>query len=282
MTRNITNLLFVLWVLCIVKQSECYKILAIIATPSYSHQIPYRRLWLELHNRGHEILLVTANPMPNINSPNFTQIDVSQSYKIFRTLNFIEMKLNGDSWLQIIENYGIPITLVCAENVFNNTEFKKVYAPDSDAKFDILLTEYLYVPAIVGLAHRFDVPIIGTCLIYIHGHSYSDGENFTTKKKTSTFERLSSLGLPAWNEHILGGLVLPSHESTWEMENKTGSNLPFLKRLWNFVSFWHFLHLLYTELLLVNQQLAEKYLGPLPPLTDIMKNTSMLFINQAS
>ena len=94
---------------------------------------------------------------------------------------------------------------------------------------------------------------------------------------------LSSLGLPSWNDHMLGGLVLPSHESTWEMEDKTGSNLPFMKRLWNFVTFWRFLHFLYNELIPVNQQLAEKYLGPLPPLTDIMKKkTSMIFINQAS
>ncbi|CAD1475738.1 unnamed protein product, partial [Heterotrigona itama] len=245
MNRSITTLFFVLCVLCVAKQSECYKILAIIATPSYSHQIPFRRLWLELHNRGHEILLVTTDPIPNINSTNFTQIDVSQSYKIFRALNLIEMKLNGDSWLQIIENYGIPITLDCAENVFNNTEFKKVYAPDSDAKFDILLTEYQYGPAIVGLAHRFNVPIIG----------------------------LTSSGLNTLNEYILGGLVLPSHESTWEMENHTGSNLPFLKRLWNFVTLWRHLYIFYNQMLPINQRQAEKYLGPLPPLIDIMKNT---------
>ena len=93
---------------------------------------------------------------------------------------------------------------------------------------------------------------------------------------------LSSLGLASWDEHVLGGVVLPSHESTWEMGANVGPNLPFLKRLWNFVSLWRYLHFLYTEYVPINQQLAEKYLGPLPPLIDIMKNkTSMVFINQA-
>ena len=93
---------------------------------------------------------------------------------------------------------------------------------------------------------------------------------------------LTSTGIPTLNEYIIGGLVLPSHESTWEMENHTGSNLPFFKRLWNFVTLWRYLHSIYDQVFPPNQQLAEKYLGPLPPLTDIVRNTSMIFINQAS
>ena len=166
MKRNITSLFLVLSVLCIAEQSECYKILAAIVTPSYSHQIPYRPLWLELHKRGHEVLLITPNPIPNINSPNFTQIDISQSYKIFEELNFVEMRFSGDSWLQLGEKYATSACLAATENMFNNTEFKKMYAPDSDTRFDIILTEYLFAPAVVGLVHRFDVPIIGTSSTY--------------------------------------------------------------------------------------------------------------------
>lgn len=92
---------------------------------------------------------------------------------------------------------------------------------------------------------------------------------------------LSSTELTTYNEYIIGGLILPSHESTWEMENHAGSNLPFLKRLWNFVTLWRFLHFMYQKNF-INQQLAEKHLGPLPSLIDISKNnTSMVFINQA-
>ncbi|KAK9296114.1 hypothetical protein QLX08_009785 [Tetragonisca angustula] len=253
MKRNITNLFFVLCVLCVAEHIECYRILAAIVTPSYSHQIPFRRLWLELHKRGHEVVFITTDPIPNINSPNFTQIDIGHAYKAVGTLNFVQMRFNGKQWLQLMqENFMIRTYFM--EYIFNNTEFKKMYAPDSDTKFDIFLTEYSCRLAAVGIAHRFNVPIIG----------------------------LSSLGLASWDEHVLGGVVLPSHESTWEMGANAGPNLPFLKRLWNFVSLWRYLHFLYTEYVPINQQLAEKYLGPLPPLIDIMKNkTSMVFINQA-
>ena len=92
---------------------------------------------------------------------------------------------------------------------------------------------------------------------------------------------LSSVGLLAFNEHALGGLVLPSHEYTWEMEDNTGANLPFLKRLRNFINMSYYIHYYYHALIPYQQKLAEKYFGPLPPLLDVLKNVSMLFVNQA-
>ena len=173
MKRNITSLFLVLCVLCVAEQTECYRILAAILTPSYSHQIPYRALWLELHKRGHEVVFITANPIPNINLPNFTQIDISHAYEAIGTLNFVQSRFNGVTWTQIVEEKLAILSMTFVEQMFQNTEFKKMYAPDSDAKFDIFLTEYLYGPAAVGIAHRFNVPLIGTFLKHIDGHSRS-------------------------------------------------------------------------------------------------------------
>ncbi|XP_068987820.1 UDP-glycosyltransferase UGT5-like [Bombus flavifrons] len=253
MKHHLPSLLFVLCVLYIAKKSECYKILAIVPTPSYSHQIPYRRLWLELHKRGHEVVLATANPIPNIKSPNFTQIDISQSYGIIKNLDFVQMRFEGKRWLDNVEEKILPVTKVFTEMMLNSTELRNLYAPESNATFDVYLTEFLCAPATYAFAHRFNVPIIG----------------------------LSTFGLIAINEHALGGLVLPSHEYTWEMEDNTGTNLPFLKRLRNFVNMWRNLYHIYHEIFPQQQKLAEKYFGPLPPMLDVLKNVSMLFINQA-
>ena len=168
MKHHLSSLLFVLCVLCIAKQSGCYKILAIVATPSYSHQIPYRRLWLELHKRGHEVVLATANPIPNIKSPNFTQIDISKSYGKIKSLDFVQMRFEGKRWLYFIQEEMLPMGEVFAETVFNSTELRNLYAPDSNATFDVFLTEVLFLPSIYAFAHRFDVPIIGMSLIFIY------------------------------------------------------------------------------------------------------------------
>ncbi|XP_078051547.1 UDP-glucosyltransferase 2-like, partial [Augochlora pura] len=92
---------------------------------------------------------------------------------------------------------------------------------------------------------------------------------------------LSSLGLFAYNEHALGGLTLPSHESTWEMMANVGMNQSFWKRLQNFIKHSRLFYITYPKTFSRQQKLAEEYLGPLPPLLDILKNTSVVFVNQA-
>ncbi|XP_043583875.1 UDP-glycosyltransferase UGT5-like [Bombus pyrosoma] len=253
MKHHLSSLLLVLCVLYIAKQSACYKILAIVLSSSYSHQIPYRRLWLELHKRGHEVVLATWHPIPNIKSPNFTQIDISQYYGNIKRLDFVQMRFEGKRWLDIVGEEMLPVTEVFAEKLLNSTELRKLYAPESNATFDVFLTEFLCTPSTYAFAHRFNVPMIG----------------------------LSSFGLIAFNEHALGGLVLPSHEYTWEMEDNTGTNLPFMKRLCNFINMWHTVYYIYHELIPQQQKLAEKYFGPVPPLLDLLKNVSLVFINQA-
>ena len=112
-------------------------------------------------------MLVTADPIPNIKSPNFTQIDISQSYGSIRSLDFVQMRFEGKRWLHIVEEEMLPIVEVFAETVLNSTELRKLYAPESNATFDVYLTEFLFAPATYAFAHRFNVPIIGMALTII-------------------------------------------------------------------------------------------------------------------
>lgn len=165
MMRNNVYLFFVLYIFCIVSYLQCYKILAIISTSSYSHQIPYRPLWLELHARGHEIVLVTTNPIPNINLPNFTQIDVSQFHTNLKIIDFIKLRIKEMDWIKVIDDYLIPIFDNQILEIFESTEVKKLYASNNNVTFDIFLTEFIYVSPIYAFAHRFNASLIGIYLI---------------------------------------------------------------------------------------------------------------------
>ncbi|XP_076300322.1 UDP-glucosyltransferase 2-like [Lasioglossum baleicum] len=254
MRFDLTVAVSVIGLLCIVRQAESARILALVPTPSYSHQIPYRRLWLELHERGHEIVLVTSNPIPNMNFTTFKQIDTGGAYKDIRSIDFIKLRFDKVEWLSFVESHLFDMAGTFAEHILNHTDMKTIYAPDSNEKFDLVMVEMLAVPATYVFAHRFNAPLIG----------------------------LSSLGLFSFTEHVLGGLVLPSHEYTWEMEAHVGTNQPFWKRLQNFVKVWRCVYLMYRDLLPRQQKLAEKYFGTnLPPMLDIQKNTSLIFVNQA-
>ncbi|XP_076626503.1 UDP-glucosyltransferase 2-like [Colletes latitarsis] len=255
MKFSVATILSVVCVFCVVKQLQCARILAIVPTPSYSHQTPYRPLWFELNKRGHEIVLVTTNPIPNLNLTNFTQIDVGGSYADLRRIEFITLRFQQTSWLSFLDQNLLNLCDVFTRQVFNNAEMKKMYAPNSSTKFDVVMAEMLYMPAIYAFAYRFNAPLIG----------------------------LSSLGITSINEHALGGFVLPSHEYTWELEANTGSNLSFWKRLQNYVNLWRSLYYIYRDHFPHHQMLAEGYLGTrLPPMLDILKNTSLIFVNQAN
>ncbi|CAL7945095.1 unnamed protein product [Xylocopa violacea] len=252
MRHRTASFLFVLCGLCVARQVDCYRILAIIATPSYSHQIPYRRLWMELSERGHEVVLITTHPMPNYQSPNFTQITVNTSASFLKMINFVQLRFRGVTWIDILKNNMCSISMHCAEEVYKAS--KMLYAHDSNATFDLVMAELFYMPSLFAFAHRFDAPLIGLC----------------------------SLGMLGSNEHALGGAVFPSHEYTWEMETRTGANLPFSTRLWNFVIFWRYIYLTYRQLYPMHQQLAEKYMGEMPPLLDMLKNISLIFMDHSN
>ncbi|KAF5306116.1 hypothetical protein FQA39_LY09094 [Lamprigera yunnana] len=53
------------------------------ATPTSSHQIAFRSIWMELLLRGHQITLITTDPINDPKLINLTEIDLSYSYKIW-------------------------------------------------------------------------------------------------------------------------------------------------------------------------------------------------------
>ncbi|KOC69584.1 Ecdysteroid UDP-glucosyltransferase [Habropoda laboriosa] len=247
-------ILSVLHIFCIARRVNGARILAVIPIPAYSHQIPFRPLWLELHKRGHELVIVAPNDIPNMNTTtNFTQINVGSVYSTFSDVSFVKMRLNGTSWLSFMKNdllyYGTTVT----DHTLSNPDLKKLYAPESNEKFDVVFVELYYLPAIHMLAHRFNAPLIG----------------------------LNSFGIPTVEEYSLGGLVLPSHISVWEMEGNVGTDLPFWKRLMNFWNLWHSIYIIFQEYIPTQQMIAEKHFEkPIPPVLDVVKNMSLVFVNQ--
>lgn len=66
------------------------------------------------------------------------------------------------------------------------------------------------------------------------------------------------------------------------METNTGSDLPFWKRVKNFVTMWRNVYVTYRNVVSDQQKLAERYFDmPLPPLLEMQKNISLVFVNQA-
>lgn len=86
------------------------RILGVIPSPSYSHQHAFHPIWRELSLRGHNVTVVTTDPVDAPELTNLTQIDVRYAYKymenfysmmqylsISNTASFLQATLNNIS-----------------------------------------------------------------------------------------------------------------------------------------------------------------------------------------
>lgn len=67
--------------MCVLQVCESANILGVIPTPSYSHHVSFQPVWRELSVRGHNVTIITANPMNDHELTNLTEIDISNIYE---------------------------------------------------------------------------------------------------------------------------------------------------------------------------------------------------------
>lgn len=141
------------------------RILIIATFPSYSHQISYRGLCLELHRQGHEIVSVTTNPIKNSSLTNYTEIDLNYFYNgfpEFKTLPYISIT-TASIKLQLLEVEKIIwlASHILTHEVFKNPEMKKLYAASNNEHFDAVIVAQGPTISMNAFAYRFNAPLIG-------------------------------------------------------------------------------------------------------------------------
>ncbi|KAF5269282.1 hypothetical protein FQR65_LT02583 [Abscondita terminalis] len=135
------------------------RILGISPTPSYSHQIVLQSIWQELSLRGHELIVLTADPIKNSSLTNLTEIDLHEvSYEIFnrKLSNIIDARKNS-----VLTNIFTSITTFfeIADAQFQNEQIRALINNDTE-RFDLVIVEYIFPIYYVFAAH-FNCPFIG-------------------------------------------------------------------------------------------------------------------------
>ncbi|XP_026316051.1 uncharacterized protein LOC113227371 [Hyposmocoma kahamanoa] len=146
-----SSLTVVSLVLSLILLCDSERILVVVPTPSISHQVVFRPLTQELARRGHEVVVLTADPaFPKGQNPaNLTEIDVHDiSYE--RWINGIKQHAEGNG-LNNNHYKLIKSMLKLLPSIFeiemNNTEFRKVIS--EDRKFDLVILEACMRPTLV-------------------------------------------------------------------------------------------------------------------------------------
>lgn len=143
-------------------QNEASRIFGVFPTPSISHQVVFRPLVLELVKRGHEVVVVTTDPMfkPGQGPANLTEIDVhDMSYETWRR-EFLSAGVTSGK-KDDLEGQGTlvyKLLNIVFEKQMLSREVQSILK-DKSKSFDLLLLEAFYSP-LLGLSHVFKAPVI--------------------------------------------------------------------------------------------------------------------------
>nr|CAD7199350.1 unnamed protein product [Timema douglasi] len=227
------------------------RILGVAPFPAPSHQILLTSLFKELANRGHHLTVITPLPLKEGKPPNYVEIDTGVTFPpgIVDSNNMFKGE-EVSRYMVFIMMWNIGPKLL--ESTFENPDVQKLLHSKTE-KFDLLLTETFFNEAILGLAHKFNVPIISVC----------------------AFAGLESMGDAVGNPYPYS--YVPNALT------KLTTHMSFLERLQNtllntYVKLGHYLYYLPKQ-----NQLLVKYFKDtkenLPYVDDLVKRTSLVFLN---
>ncbi|XP_044755200.1 uncharacterized protein LOC123314144 [Coccinella septempunctata] len=135
--------------------SNCANILAVVPSPFLSHQMTYRPIWTELARRGHNITLITTDPMEE--NENITQIDFSGTYDMFNSLGIKDVMVKNFSLVNVFNKFK-EVADTFFEYQFNHPGLVRVMQnPDG---FDLIMIEML-MPKWTSITHKIKAPFIG-------------------------------------------------------------------------------------------------------------------------
>lgn len=112
-------------------------ILGFFGMPSISHQQVFQVIWKELSLRGHNVTVVTPNPLNDPSLTNLTEIDVSSSYQFVKDMEHILSRPTTHwDFLDIMRRMSESVNKI----QFDHPKVKKLLE-DKDTNFDVVLVE---------------------------------------------------------------------------------------------------------------------------------------------
>ncbi|KAF7265898.1 hypothetical protein GWI33_020644 [Rhynchophorus ferrugineus] len=224
-------------------------ILAVISVPSYSHQIPFRPLWRALSARGHNITLITSDPLKDPALKNFQEIDISYGYKVLEDYKCVETAANDSiSLIETARAVRLAATEVM-EKFLQSPEGQNLLN-NKDNRFDLLIVEALLVD-MMSFSWKYQIPFIG----------------------------VASLDCSIQFHDVVGNPTHPLINPDPNFYIEDINNMSFYERLMCFLSAIVYKYYIYVVSYKRDHDMLSKYFGnDLPSMVEIQNNMSMLFV----
>ncbi|XP_041971707.1 UDP-glucosyltransferase 2-like [Aricia agestis] len=227
---------------------ESARILAIFPVPSISHQVVFRPITQGLARNGHEVVVMTPDPVFTKTQPpaNLTEIDVHDiSYKIFREI-LLKMPMGSKGSLATQMDGLVKVFSDVFEEQIKTEGMQKIIN-NKMQKFDLLLIEACVKPAL-SFSHIFKAPVI----------------------------LVSSLGQVLDNNNVIG---VPNHPTRYPALRQRLYNLTVWEKFSEFKYYWDLMSIIQEQEEKDNVKLRKYFGQDMPTLTELGNNVEMLFLN---
>lgn len=227
--------------------SDAARILGVFTVPSLSHQVVYRALTKELHRRGHQLTVVTTDPIGDPGLKNYTEVDIGYLYRHWRSA----FDFSSDAH---------RITRIFPELLFVSfgslsQKFCEMYLTDPNIQrlrkeeFDLMITEFGPTMCLYPLSLRANNNTIGI---------------FSTSILSALNRRLGSPLNPAYVPDF--GFPYTDHMTFFQRMR----TCMFYVFAWCHSEYMSWRH----------NQIASRHFGPgTPHIREIEKNISIVFLN---
>lgn len=138
--------------------AEAARILVVLPSTFYSHQLPMKHIYKELSLRGHRVVAITTSPLGNENLTNLTEINVASVNRHVHDINFAKLFAGRSIYTNILSFLkGLGDV---ADEIFSNLSVQKLLNNKSEY-FDLVIIEWCAHPVFAALSQRFKCPLIG-------------------------------------------------------------------------------------------------------------------------
>lgn len=220
-------------------------ILGVFNIPSVSHQVVFQPIWRELSLRGHEVTIMTPNPINDPTLTNLTEIDMSFLYGDKRRFEKqIAAGMGHWRWTRTVEE----IIAEQSKSIFAHEKFQDLIKNNSKT-FDLVLVEALY-PAPAILAINYNCPLVG----------------------------IASLDVPSPVHDMLGN---PGHPVLYpDLSTTFQDDMSFFEKVDAVLFYWYHRYLSFYVTFPTMDKVIRQYFGyDAPELTEIIKNMSIVLLN---
>lgn len=210
------------------------KILGVFPVPAFSHQSVSRPIWRELSLRGHQVTVMTPNPIKDPTLVNLTEIDTSYVYELQEKIDDISKKMSFKEIADLTFFKKMPVY----ESQIQHPQVQKILENANNDTFDLVIVDST-VPFVIGFGAKLGCAVIVINSLPVLPNTYTQVFPYYLVHIAAGKSLMSRLSLAInyvfWYAYYYDS-VLPFHDQYYK--KYFGEEVPQLSEMRSNVSFY--------------------------------------------